>query len=72
MAEEMAVPFYCIKVVSDLADEAFFIDFERCIMADGRFNVPRLVMQAMAHPMQGFPELAQAAAAYSRRCKKTG
>lgn len=57
VAEEMAVPFYCIKVVSDLADEAFFIDFERCIMADGRFNVPRLVMQAMAHPMRGFPEL---------------
>ena len=57
VADEMAVPFYCVRVVSDLADEAFFIDFESCIMADGRFNVPRLVVQALTHPMRGFPEL---------------
>jgi len=71
-AEEMAVPFYCVRVVSDLADEAFFIDFESCIMADGRFNVPRLVMQALAHPIQGFPELLRLQRRTADAAKKLG
>ncbi len=71
-AERMAVPFYCVRVVSDLADEAFFIDFERCIMADGRFNVPRLVMQALAHPMRGFPELLRLQRRTAEAAKKLG
>ena len=70
--EEMAVPFYCVRVVSDLADEAFFIDFERCIMADGRFNVPRLVMQALAHPARGFPELLRLQRRTADAAKKLG
>jgi adenosylhomocysteine nucleosidase len=72
VAEEMAVPFYCVKMVSDLADEAFFIDFERCIMADGRLNVPRLVMQALAHPMRGFPELLKLQRRTADAAKKLG
>lgn len=69
---EMAVPFYCVRVVSDLADEAFFIDFERCIMAGGRFNVPRLVMQALAHPMRGLPELLRLQRRTADGAKKLG
>ena len=57
IAAQMAVPFYCVKVVSDLADEAFFIDFQSCIMADGRFSVSRLIMQALRNPFRSFPEL---------------
>lgn len=57
MARELAVPFSCVRVVSDLADETFFIDFEEFLMSDGRFSVPRLVMHAMAHPLKGLPEL---------------
>ena len=72
VAREMAVPFYCVRVVSDLADEAFFIDFERCIMADGRFNVPRLVMQALTHPMRGFPELLRLQRRTANAAKKLG
>jgi adenosylhomocysteine nucleosidase len=72
VAEEMAVPFYCVRVVSDLADEAFFIDFERCIMSDGRFNVPRLVMQALVHPMKGFPELLRLQRRTADAAKKLG
>lgn len=56
-AQELAVPFYCVRVVSDLADEAFFMHFESCIMADGQFSVSRLIMQALAHPFKSFPEL---------------
>jgi adenosylhomocysteine nucleosidase len=72
VAEEMAVPFYCVRVISDLADEAFFIDFESCIMADGRFNVPRLVMQALAHPRRGFPELLRLQRRTADAAKKLG
>jgi adenosylhomocysteine nucleosidase len=56
-ARKLDVPFYCVRAVSDLADETFFIDFERFLMPDGGFNVPRLVMHAFAHPVKGFPEL---------------
>jgi hypothetical protein len=56
-AHELAVPFYCVRVVSDLAHEAFFMDFESCIVADGRFSVSRLIMQALVHPFKSFPEL---------------
>lgn len=57
VAQELAVPFYCIRVVSDLANETFFIDFERFLMPDGRFNVARLVIAALIHPFKGMPEL---------------
>jgi adenosylhomocysteine nucleosidase len=56
-AQELDVPFYCIRAVSDLADESFFIDFENFLMSDGRFNVPSLVIHAMVHPIKGFSEL---------------
>jgi uridine phosphorylase len=56
-AQELAVPFYCVRVVSDLANETFFIDFESFLLPDGRFDVPRLVMHALTHPLKGFTEL---------------
>ena len=56
-ASEMAVPFYCVRGVSDLANETFFIDFESFFMTNGTVNVPRLVIYALAHPMDALPEL---------------
>jgi len=56
-AHELAVPFYCVRVVSDLAEESFSIDFESFLTPDGRFNVPRLVIHALAHPVRRFGEL---------------
>jgi nucleoside phosphorylase len=56
-ARELAVPFYCVRAVSDLANETFFIDFEKFLMADGQFDVARLVMQAMTRPLSGVAEL---------------
>jgi adenosylhomocysteine nucleosidase len=57
IASEMAVPFYCVRCVSDLANETFFIDFESFFMTNGTLNVPRLVTYALAHPMDALPEL---------------
>ncbi len=44
-AEDLNVPFYCIRAVSDLAHESFATDFNRALGADGRFSTTRLVMQ---------------------------
>ncbi len=56
-SERLNVPFYCIRAVSDLADEDFANDFNRCIMPDGRFNIARLLLGACASPIQRFGEL---------------
>ena len=56
-ATAMAVPFYCVRGVSDHANETFFIDFESFFMPDGTLNVPRLMVYALAHPMDALPEL---------------
>jgi hypothetical protein len=56
-SERLNVPFYCIRAVSDLADEEFANDFNRCIMPDGRFNISRLLLGACASPIKRFGEL---------------
>jgi nucleoside phosphorylase len=55
-ALELAVPFHCVRAVSDLADETFFTDFESFLMPDGRFSVPSLALFALAHPVKGLGE----------------
>lgn len=56
-SEKLNVPFYCIRAVSDLADEDFANDFNHCIMPDGRFNIARLLLGACASPIKRFGEL---------------
>ncbi len=56
-SEKLNVPFYCIRAVSDLADEDLANDFNRCIMPDGRFSVARLLLGACASPIKRFGEL---------------
>jgi nucleoside phosphorylase len=56
-SERLNVPFYCIRAVSDLADEDFANDFNRCLMPDGRFNIARLLLGACASPIKRFGEL---------------
>jgi adenosylhomocysteine nucleosidase len=56
-SEKLNVPFYCIRAVSDLADEDFANDFNRYIMPDGRVNIARLLLGACASPIKRFGEL---------------
>lgn len=44
-AEDLSVPFYCVRVVSDLATETFATDFNAALRPDGRFSPLRLIMQ---------------------------
>ena len=49
-SEEAGAAFYCIRAVSDLADETFVNDFTACLLPDGRFDTTRLVRGAMLSP----------------------
>jgi nucleoside phosphorylase len=49
-SEETRAAFYCIRAVSDLANETFVNDFNACLMPDGRFNTGRLVRRAILSP----------------------
>lgn len=50
------LPFVCIKVVSDRADEAFRIDFNRMRTPEGRMARGKIGVHAVTHP-QLIPEL---------------
>jgi nucleoside phosphorylase len=56
-SEQLNVPFYCIRAVSDLANEDFANDFNRCFMPDGRINLARLILGALPSPVRRFGEL---------------
>ncbi len=49
-AKRAGLPFYCIKVVSDRADENLRIDFNRSRSRDGHFSRVKIVLQAIAKP----------------------
>jgi adenosylhomocysteine nucleosidase len=61
---EWGMPFYCIRSVTDLADESFHIDFNAVRTPDGRFSTPRILAAAIASPIAIAPELIQ----LRRRC----
>ncbi|MEP6716353.1 MAG: hypothetical protein ABJC09_12335 [Terriglobia bacterium] len=56
-SEDLRVPFYCIRAVSDLANEDFANDFNSFLMPNGRFSVPRLILGALRNPVVRFGEL---------------
>jgi adenosylhomocysteine nucleosidase len=51
------LPFYCIRVVTDRADERFTLDYNAARLPDGRFSVPRILGAALWQPASGIPEL---------------
>jgi hypothetical protein len=61
---EWGMPFYCIRSVTDLANESFHIDFNAARTPDGRFSTPRILAAAIASPITVAPELIE----LKRRC----
>jgi nucleoside phosphorylase len=47
---EWGVPLYCIRSVTDLADESFTIDFNAVRDSGGRFSTPRILAAAVRRP----------------------
>jgi hypothetical protein len=57
LAREAGKPFYCVKAVSDTAEEEFTLDFNAARDASGQFRVPALLWQAARNPRTCVPEL---------------
>jgi nucleoside phosphorylase len=56
-AQDHGLPFFCVRTVSDLADESFANDFNASIGPDGRYRIARLIGSALLQPHRRFPEL---------------
>lgn len=56
-AERAGLPFYCIRAVSDGADEDFETDMNAARDSDGRIVVRKIVWQAVRRPGTVLPEL---------------
>ncbi len=64
-AAEWNVPFFCVKAVTDEADESFGLDYNAALSSDGRFMTSRILSAALKRPQVGFPELIR----LGRRCR---
>jgi uridine phosphorylase len=71
-SEQIGIPFFCVRSVSDLAEEDFANHLNVCLMADGRMNIPRLVFGAFGSPVSRFGELIRLARRSARASKNLG
>ena len=56
-AQRLGVAFACIRVVSDLAEEGFDLDWNACRSAEGRFLGRKILWAAFERPHVRIPEL---------------
>ena len=63
-AARIGAPVFCIRSVTDLADESFVVDFDAALREDGQFSTGRILWQAFRKPA-AFPELIR----LRRRCQ---
>lgn len=56
-AGRAGVPFFCVRAVSDTAQEGFDLDFNAMRDAQGRFRVSRILLAALARPFRLIPQL---------------
>jgi adenosylhomocysteine nucleosidase len=54
---EWGMPFYCVRSVTDMANESFRMDFNAVRNKDGRFSTLRILAAAIASPGAIGPEL---------------
>jgi nucleoside phosphorylase len=63
-AEKSGLPFFCIRVVTDLAHETMANDFNRALREDGHLDTINILRGALCRPTQRVPELLR----LRRRC----
>jgi nucleoside phosphorylase len=56
-AEKRGIPFYCVRVVTDLAGETLANDFNRALRPDGHFDTMFILRGALCRPAARLPEL---------------
>ena len=57
IAEAWGVPFYCVRAVSDTANEDMPLDFNSYRDSAGRFSLPRIALAAVSRPFTRIPAL---------------
>jgi len=57
IAREWGAPFYCIRAVSDTANEDMPLDFNLYRDRAGRFSLPKIALAAMSRPFTRIPAL---------------
>jgi adenosylhomocysteine nucleosidase len=57
IAGDWNVPFYCVRAVSDTANEDMPLDFNLYRDRAGRFSLPRIALAAMSRPFTRIPAL---------------
>jgi adenosylhomocysteine nucleosidase len=57
IAEAWGVPFYCIRAVSDTANEDMPLDFNLYRDKEGRFSLPKIALAAVRRPFTRIPAL---------------
>lgn len=71
-AQELGMPCFCVKAVSDVADEAFALDLNAARDRSGRFSVARILGQAVRRPVTVGPELLRLRRNSARAAKALG
>ena len=56
-ADRWGVPFYCVRAVSDTANEDMPLDFNLYRDKAGRFSLPRIALAAISRPFTRIPAL---------------
>jgi adenosylhomocysteine nucleosidase len=56
-AEARGLPFYCVRVVTDLAGETMANDFNAALRADGHFDTMIVLTETLRRPFARLPEL---------------
>jgi len=56
-ARLLGLPFECVRVVTDEAEEGFIIDYNAARDASGRIRKGRVICLALGRPWRAFPEL---------------
>ena len=56
-AENLGLPFYCVRAVTDLANENMANDFNAALRSDGHFDTIKVLQGTLRHPIARLPEL---------------
>jgi adenosylhomocysteine nucleosidase len=71
-AQKRGLPFYCIRAVTDLAEESFANDFNAALRNDGHFDTMFLLRGTLSRPMARLPELLRLKNRCTRAAKALG
>jgi len=56
-AQALGLPFFCVRSVTDLANETFANDFNAALREDGHFDTMQILRSAIRRPVVRLPEL---------------